>query len=83
VKLVVTEVQRGVDWLERLEINVDFSFFALGCQDFTAIDDKAVRWNLAVEFEPLLSGGNGGEDAKTVDARLDVGGSTELFSQHL
>lgn len=83
VELVVTEVQRGVDRLEGLEVDVDLPLLTLGCDDFTAVDDQAVGRDLGVELEPLLGGGNGGQDGETVDTRLDIGSGAELFSQHL
>ena len=39
VELVITEVQRGVDRLERLEVNVHFLLFTLLSDDGAAVDD--------------------------------------------
>jgi len=83
MELVVTEVQRGVDGLEGLEVDVDLALLALGGQDFTTVDDEAIGRDLGVQLQALLGRGNGGQDRQTVDSGLDVGGGTELFSQHL
>lgn len=72
VELVVTEVQRRVDGLERLEVDVDLSLLALGGQDFTAVDDEAVGRDLVIELEALLGRRNGRQDRLPVDAGLDV-----------
>lgn len=47
MELVVAEVQRRVDRLERLKVNVHLLFFALLCDYSTAVDYEAVRryWN--------------------------------------
>ena len=73
MKFIVAEIQRSIDRLERLEINIDLSFFALGCDDFTAVDDQAIRRNLGVELQPLLGRGDGGQDGLAIDARFNVG----------
>ena len=39
VELVITEVQRGVDRLERLKVNVHFLLFTLLSDDGAAVDD--------------------------------------------
>ena len=39
VELVITEVQRGVDRLERLKVNVHFLLFSLISDDGAAVDD--------------------------------------------
>lgn len=59
VELVVAKVQRRVDGLEGLEVNVDLSFLAFGGQNFTAVDDEAVGGDLVVQLETLLGRGNG------------------------
>ena len=74
MELVVTEVQRGVDGLEGLEVDVDLALLALGGQDFTTVDDEAIGRDLGVQLQALLGRGNGGQDGQTVDTRLDVGG---------
>jgi len=82
VEFVVAEVERGVDGLERLEINVDLPLLAFGGDDFTTVDDKTVWRDLVVQLETLLCRSDGRQDGQTVDARLDVGGGTEFFGQH-
>lgn len=76
MEFVVAKVQRRVDGLEGFEVDVDLALLAFGGDDFTTVDDKAIGWDLGVELETLLGGGNSRQDGKTVDARLDVGGST-------
>jgi hypothetical protein len=76
VELVVTEVEGGIDGLEGLEVDVDLALLAFGGEDFTTIDDKAVGRDLRVQLQALLGGRDGRQDGQTVDARLDVGGST-------
>ena len=76
VELVVTEVQRRVDGLERLEVDVDLALLALGRQDFTAVNHQAVGGDLVVELETLLGRRDGGQDRLSVDSRLDVGCGT-------
>ena len=39
VKLVITEIQRGVDCLERLKVNVHFLLLALLSDNSAAVDD--------------------------------------------
>lgn len=39
MELVVTEVKRRVDWLEGLEIDVNFSFLSFRSNDFTTVDN--------------------------------------------
>jgi hypothetical protein len=68
VELVVAEVERRVDGLEGLEVDVDLALLALRGQDFAAVDDEAVGGDLVVEFEALLGGGDGREDGLAVDA---------------
>lgn len=76
VELVVTEVQRRVDGLEGLEVDVDLSLLAFRGQDFTAVNNQAIGRDLVVQLESLLGGGNGRENGLSVDTRLDVGGGT-------
>ena len=72
MKLVVAKVEGGVDWAERLEVDVDLSLLAFGGQDFTTVDDESVWWYLIVELQALLGRGNGGQDGLSVHAGLDV-----------
>jgi hypothetical protein len=83
MELVVAKVQRGVDGLEGLEVDVDLALLAFCGDDFTAVDDKAIGRDLRVELQTLLGGRDGREHGQTVDAGLDVGGGTKLFGQHL
>ena len=76
VELVVTEVQRGVDWLERFEVNVNLSLLSFRGDDFTAVDNEAIWRDLVVELETLLGRGNRREDGQAIDTGLDVGGGT-------
>lgn len=78
VELVVTKVERGVDGLEGLEIDVNLALLALCGDDFTTVDDQTIRRDLVVQLETLLGGGNGRQNGESVDARLDVGSSTLL-----
>ena len=42
VELVVAEVERRVDGLERLKVNVDFALLVLVCQNGPAVDHQPV-----------------------------------------
>lgn len=46
MELIVAQVKGGVDGLERLEIDVDLAFLALGSDNFTAVDNEAVGGTL-------------------------------------
>lgn len=76
VELVVTEIERRVDGLERLEVDVNLPFLSFGGDNFTTVYDQAIRRDLVVELETLLCGCNGREDGKSVDTGFDVGSST-------
>jgi hypothetical protein len=76
VELVVTKVEGGVDGLEGLEIDVNLALLSLGGDNFTTVHDQSIGGNLVVQLETLLGGGNGRQNGKTVDTRLDVGSST-------
>jgi len=76
VELVVTKVQGSVDGLEGLEIDVNLSLLSFGGDNFTTVHNQSIGGNLVVQLETLLSRGNGRQDGKTVDARLDVGSGT-------
>ncbi len=76
VELVVAQVERGVDWSKRLEVDVDLPLLAFGGQDFTTVDDEAIWWDLVVQLETLLCRSNGGQDGLSVDTGLNVRGST-------
>ena len=68
VELVVAEVERRVDRLEGLEVDVDLLFLALVGDDGAAVDDQAVGRNLGVELEPVLDRSDGAEDRQPVDS---------------
>jgi hypothetical protein len=76
VELVVTQVERGVNGLEGLEIDVNLALLSFRSDNFTTVDDQAIGRDLVIQLETLLGGGNSGKDGKTVHTRLDVGGST-------
>lgn len=76
VELVVTKVQGSVDGLEGLEIDVNLSLLSFGGDNFTTVHNQSIGGNLVVQLETLLGRGNGRQDGKTVDARLDVGSGT-------
>jgi hypothetical protein len=76
VELVVAQVERRVDGLEGLEVDVDLALLALCGEDLTTVDNEAIGWDLGVQLEALLGGRNSREDGETVDAGLDVGGGT-------
>lgn len=59
MEFVVTKVERGVDRFEWLKINIDPPLFAFACDDFTAVHDETIWWDLGVELETLLGRGNG------------------------
>ena len=46
MELVVTQVQRCIDWLEWLKVNVDLLFFTLFCQDCAGVHHKSIWWYL-------------------------------------
>ena len=59
VEFVVAQVEGGIDGLEGLEVDVDFSFFAFRCDDFSAVDDQSIRGDFIVQLETLLGGCDG------------------------
>jgi hypothetical protein len=76
VEFVVAQVQRGVDGLEGLEIDIDLALLAFGGDDFTAVDNEAIRGDFRVQLKTLLGRGDGRQDGKTIDTRFDIGGGT-------
>lgn len=76
MELVVTKVERGVDGLERFEVNVNLSLFPFRGDDFTTVDDETVGRDFVVELETLLGGGNGRQHRQTVDPGFDVRSGT-------
>lgn len=80
VELVITEVERSVDGLEGLEVDVNLPLLSLRCDNFTTVDDQTIRGNLVVQLEALLGGSNGRQDGESIHSRLDVGGGTLGFA---
>lgn len=80
MELIVAEVERGIDGLEWLEVDVDSALFALAGDDFAAVDDKAIGRDAGVELEALLGRGDCREDRKTVHSGFDIGGRALIFS---
>ena len=83
MKFVITEVQRSVDWLEGLKVDIYFTLFAFACDYFTTIDDEPVGRNLVVELQTLLSRSNSRKNRETIDTGFDVGCGAVLIRQHL
>ena len=48
MKFVITEIQRGIDRFEGLEIDVDLSFLPFRGQNFATVDNQAICWNFIV-----------------------------------
>lgn len=59
MELVVTKIERGIDRLEWLEVDVDLSFFPFRRDDFTTVDHQAIWRNLVVQLETLLRRSDG------------------------
>lgn len=76
MEFIVAKVQRRVDGLEGLEIDIDLSFLAFRGDNFTAIYDKAIGRHFRVKLQALLGRGNGRKDRQAVDTGLDVRGGT-------
>ena len=83
MKLVVTEIEGGVDGLEWFKVDVDLAFLAVFGNDSAAVNDESVLGTLVVQFEALLRRGDGAEDTAAIDATLDVGGRAVLVTEHL
>ena len=83
MEFVVAEVERSVDRLEGLKVDVDLLLLALVGDDGSAVNDEAVGRNLGVELEPVLDRGDGAQDRQPVDSGLDVGRGTVLVGKHL
>ena len=82
MELVVAQVERGVDGLERLKVDVDLLFLPLVRDDGPAVNDQAVRGAPVVQFQALLGGGDRAEDGEPVDAGLNVGRRPVLVRKH-
>jgi len=76
MELIVAEIERSIDGLERLKIDIDFALLSFAGDDFTTVYDQAIGRDFGVEFEFLLRGGDGGQDGETIHAGLDIGGGT-------
>lgn len=50
MELVVAEIERGIDGLEWLKVDVDLPFLAFGCDDFSTVNHQAVGRNFGVEL---------------------------------
>mmetsp|Transcript_3732 Transcript_3732/g.13105 ORF Transcript_3732/g.13105 Transcript_3732/m.13105 type:complete len:297 (-) Transcript_3732:231-1121(-) len=72
VELVVAKVQRGVDWLEGLEVDVELLLLSLIRDDGSAVNHQAVWWDLVVQLQTLLRRCDGPEDGQAVHSALDV-----------
>lgn len=72
MEFIITKVERSIDGLERLEIDINLSFFSFGRDNFTTVDHEAVRGDLSVELQTLLCGCNSGQHRQTIDARFNV-----------
>ena len=83
MKLVVAKVERRVDWLEGLKVDVDLLLLSLFCDDGAAVDDQAVDGHFGVELEPVLDGGDGAQHGQPVHPGLDVRRRAVLVRQHL
>mmetsp|Transcript_41110 Transcript_41110/g.98052 ORF Transcript_41110/g.98052 Transcript_41110/m.98052 type:complete len:240 (+) Transcript_41110:743-1462(+) len=62
VKLAVTQIHRGVDWLERLKIDGQLLFFVVLCQNLATEDDEAIRRGAVILLQTLLCGCDCGQD---------------------
>ena len=54
MELVVAQIQRRVDGLEGLEVDVNLPLLSLRGEDFTTVYNKAIGRDLVVELEALL-----------------------------
>jgi len=79
VELVVTKIERGVDGLEGLKVDVNLPLLSFRGDNFTTVNNQSIRGNLVVQLETLLGGGNGRQNGESVHSRLDVGGGTLGF----
>lgn len=78
MEFVVTKIERSINWFERFKVNVNFTFLSFGRDDFTTVDDQAIRRDLVVKLETLLRRSDGRKNGKSVHTRFDVGSSTLL-----
>ena len=59
MELVVAKVEGCVDWLEGFEIDIELPLLSFRGDDFTAVDNETIGWDLGVELEALLGGSDG------------------------
>ena len=82
MEFIVAQVERGVDGLERLKIDIHFFFFAVVCDDRASVHNETVGRDSVVEFEALLGRGDGPEHRLPVHSGFDVRGSSILILKH-
>ena len=70
VEFVIAKVQWGINGSEGLKVNVDFLFFAVVCDDGTAVDDKAIWRDFGVELKTLLYRCDGWQDRESIRKKL-------------
>mmetsp|Transcript_6559 Transcript_6559/g.12000 ORF Transcript_6559/g.12000 Transcript_6559/m.12000 type:complete len:219 (-) Transcript_6559:9-665(-) len=83
VELIVAEIKRRVDGLERLEVDVQLLFFAVVCHDGSCVHNQSIRRNLIVQLETLLRRGDSAQHGQTVHPTLNVRGCAVFVSKHL
>ena len=74
MEFIVTEVERSVDGLEGLKVDIDPPLLSFRSDDLTTVHDQTIGWNFGVELEALLGRGDGRENRQSVNSRLDVRG---------
>ena len=62
VEFVVAQIQRSVNRLERLEVNIHFLFFIFGSQNGAAVNHKTIWWHFRIKLQFLLCRDDGGQD---------------------
>lgn len=82
VELVIAQVERCIDWFERLKVDVHLLFLALVRDDRPRVDDQAIRWDLGVQLQTLLGRRDCSQHRLTVHARLDVRRRAVLGLEH-
>lgn len=78
MELVVAHVQRSVDRLERLEVNVELLLLSILCDDGSTVDEKTVRRTEAVQLQSLLSRSDGRQHRESV---RETGGCQDRSQQ--
>mmetsp|Transcript_43083 Transcript_43083/g.87117 ORF Transcript_43083/g.87117 Transcript_43083/m.87117 type:complete len:426 (-) Transcript_43083:275-1552(-) len=79
VELVVAQVQRRVDRLERFKVDVHLALLAVFGDDEAAVEHETVGRDVAVALEALLGRGDGAQHRLPVDATLNVRGRAILI----